>query len=236
MLSELHMSYINQNTINKLINKRVLFLKVETTGLPEQQENMEKPEKIYYPYNYTNKYDASRLIQIGWSYVNKMTKDFDSSEYDIKEIIRKPFNFEISKESTTIHGLTIADTMNGITLNKIMNGEFGKRLLECDYIVSHNAFFDVSILASELYRIKFNKTLNKLQNLIQTNKIICIGQLARIHVAPEDWEPKYNYQIPRQHIAYHWCYDEYPPYVKKHMAAYKVSTTVMIFEHIIQNS
>lgn len=229
------MSYINQNTINKLINKKILFLKIETTGLPEMQDNMEKPEEIYYPFNYENKYDAARIIQIGWSYVDKMTKDFDSSKYDIKEIIRKPYLFEISKESIDVHGLTMVDAMDGMTLNKIMNGPFGKNLLACDYIVAHNAFFDVSILASELYRIKFNKVLNKLQNLIQTKKIICVGQLARIHVAPKDWNPKYNYQIPKQHIAYKWCYDEYPPYVKKHMASYGVSATTMIFEHIIEH-
>ena len=52
--------------------------------------------------------------------------------------------------------------------------------MNCDYIVAHNANFDVSILLNELYRINYKKKINKIINMIKNNRIICTMKYARI--------------------------------------------------------
>lgn len=164
----------NLNTIFK--NKNILVFDLETTGLPRGYKVLDKDN---YEYCYDNTiFNDSRIIQIGWSYTekwnNKFTIDNIRSEYrkskDITQI-----------DNSHIHNITM-DILNkkGSYFATILNNkDFGKALMNADYIVAHNASFDVSILLNELNRIKYTKKINKLIDLIKNDRIICTLQYAR---------------------------------------------------------
>ena len=67
------MSYTEFSNLTELVNKKVLFYDLETSGLPINKGYKELPENRYYSYTSNDKYDSSRIVQIGWLYM----KDFD---------------------------------------------------------------------------------------------------------------------------------------------------------------
>lgn len=162
--------------INKLIGKRVLFFDLETTGFPARVIGKYNADE-YFDYTDNTKYNESRLIQIGWYYSDNFIKfkDCDIDINKIKSVIRKPFDFyTIPDTSVNIHGISYEKAINeGIYIKKIMNGEFGNCIMNCDYIVAYNAYFDFSILANEIHRIKNDHIYNKLMQL-KDNNVVCM--------------------------------------------------------------
>ena len=100
---------------------------------------------------------------------------YDFKNYNINNHIIKPTNFIIPENTIKIHNITneIANT-KGIDFSTIIcDRGFGKALMDCDFIIAHNAYFDVFIIANELYRLGLTKYSNKLLNMINNHKIIC---------------------------------------------------------------
>jgi hypothetical protein len=201
------MSYSEELDIIKLFGKKVLFIDVETIGLPIQKINKEyKPEERFYHYSENEKYENSRMIQISYKYY----ENYNEKICDITEIIDyiiRPDGFEVN--GTDFHTITneIANE-NGIKINKALR-EIINFLLqdEIDFIVGYNIYFDINILMNELYRINKIKTLGKIQKLIDDKKIIDIAQIcAKMNLV--EIKNKKKYQISKQSMIYKKLFDK----------------------------
>jgi len=172
----------------------ILFIDLETSGLPDKTANNidisandEDEIDIRLLSSYDNYpsfvnnygYSTSRILQIGWCLIKNNDLNVDLSE--IKSVYRKPDDFkEISKSSIDIHGITIdIVNKNGLLLKDILDGDFGKCILDCDYIMAYNIAFDFSILINECYRLNHKTILNKLLELKQSKKAICVFELSK---------------------------------------------------------
>jgi len=149
------MSYSEPIDIIKLFNKKILFLDIETIGLPEQKGDANtKPENKFYDYINNEKYEKSRMVQISYYY----DEDYNSiipEANDITNYIVKPKFFKVY--GTEYHCITddIANT-KGMIISKALK-EFASLILndEIDYIVGYNPYFDINILMNELHRINW---------------------------------------------------------------------------------
>lgn len=159
--------------LNYLEGKKVLIFDIETTGIPERRSFMN-----YFSPDQTDKYNSSRLVSIAWAYTNNFRLD-KIHDTDIKHFIRKPKDFNKITNSN-IHGITYEIAKEkGKKLSSIMNKYLSDILSECDYVIGHNVIFDINVLLSELYRIKFFGDYNDLKNLLDKKKYVCTMQLGK---------------------------------------------------------
>jgi len=226
------MSYSEELDIIKLFGKKVLFIDVETIGLPIQKINKEyKPEERFYHYSENEKYENSRMIQISYKYY----ENYNEKICDITEIIDyiiRPDGFEVN--GTEFHTITneIANE-NGIKINKALR-EIIYFLLhdEIDFIAGYNIYFDINILMNELYRINKIKTLGKIQKLIDDKKIIDIAQIcAKMNLV--EIKNKKKYQISKQSIIYKKLFDKEQQ--NSHNSKYDVLNLIEITNNLYCN-
>ena len=78
----------------------ILFVDVETSGLP-QQEIKQDGRKLFYPYQQTDKFDSSRILQFSFIRYNQ-----NGSMLSMHDHLIKPVDFVISQESIDIHHIT----------------------------------------------------------------------------------------------------------------------------------
>ena len=128
----------------------------ETSGLPIRSKKRKK-DHINLD-NYVN----ARIVSISYLIIDDNNNIIEKKTYYIK-----PDNFEISKKSQEIHGLT-PDYLNenGIDINKLflkLDELFNN--YNIDEIISHNINFDINILKSELFRYNENKLLELIKNI-----------------------------------------------------------------------
>ena len=169
------------NIINSLIGKKVLFIDLETTGLPVSKGGC--MQGGYHDYTDNTKYSESRIIQIGWCYYDPFSSDFKIDSDDVKSVLRKPWDFfEIKQEVVDVHGITYENIVeNGILIKKILKGDFGNHVNECDFIVAYNAYFDFSILANEIHRTKNKEMFEKIMRL-KDNNVICMAEITKMYL------------------------------------------------------
>ena len=120
-----------------------LFYDLETTGFPKYIDY-----NIYYPPEQLDKYDTSRIIEIGLVLVNK--KGDIVEKYNA---IIKPNNFtKLEPIITKLTGLTDQDILKGKDLKDVIEEikPFFKRV---STINAYNIKFDYNVLLSEMYRI-----------------------------------------------------------------------------------
>ena len=146
-----------------------LFFDLETTGLPLQKEF-----DIWYPPEELDKYESSRIIEIGIIIVHK-----EKIIYTFNSLI-KPDNFKkLEPIITKITGITDDDILKeGKDLNeifKIIKDIFQKFPIKV--INSYNINFDYNVLLSEAYRIHDNELIKILKNV----KKECTLQIATKH-------------------------------------------------------
>jgi DNA polymerase III epsilon subunit-like protein len=117
-----------------------IFLDLETTGLAPQNN------LTYCDYKETEKYDSCRIIQICMSLYNDDVLVDEIYEYIDPKIKIPQRIVEITK----------------INNDKVKNKKFTKKMINKiksflnlgDIIIGHNVEFDITVLASELYRMK----------------------------------------------------------------------------------
>jgi DNA polymerase III epsilon subunit-like protein len=189
------------NIVNNLIGKKVLFVDTETTGFPKRSNG-------YPDYTDNKKYDSSRIVQFGYCYYENFNTGFEINCDNIKSIIRKPFNFKyIPKCVVDIHGITYKHAKeNGTLIKKIFKGDFGQCLLDCDYFVAYNAFFDFSILANEIHRAKKTELYDKMITLRDTDRVTCMMKISTMYLGKRLSQSKvyhimYNKSAENQHDA-----------------------------------
>jgi len=210
-----------------MINKNILIFDLETTGLPICKSGY-YDKRQYYNYTDNSKYDTSRIVSIAWSYIenythNKLDKIIEND--DIEYHIRKPTDFN-KIENSDFHGITYKIAKEkGIILSKILNDGFGYAITNCDYIVGHNCLFDIFILLNELYRIKFNTCLEKLENILNNDNYICTGEYSR-DICKMKTRNKFIYKMPKLCELYEYYYNSKPE--KQHEAKADVKTVILI--------
>ncbi len=129
----------------------MLFLDIETTGLPEQPMR-----NMYYNYKDKEKYDKSRVIQLCMQLYDE-EKKLKSEIYEYIKV-----DYEIPEESTKIHKITNKECeLMGKSFDEI-----GLKMLyilqNTELIIGHNINFDINVLASELYRNGLERVAEKL--------------------------------------------------------------------------
>jgi len=129
-------------------DKYLIFLDVETSGLP-------KDKKLRY---YEEVDNWPRIVQIAWIKTNLAGEII--SQYSF---IAKPVDFEIPIASTNVHGITQEYALeHGIVIKKIMK-VFNKDLSFVSNIVAHNASFDYNTIGGELTRLNLDKKFRKIR-------------------------------------------------------------------------
>lgn len=226
------MSYSNIENLKEIINKKVLFYDLETTGLVKTTKN-KKPEEEYPNYKKKDKYDDARIVSIGWLYMESFDYDYEIKIENISEQIIKPCGFIIPEEAIKIHGISNEEANEkGIELKKSLV-VIGEIIKECDYIIGYNVYYDINILLSELHREKSNEIINKILKLKEEKKIICIGQIASKEARPPKWRKYREYQIPKQIDVYKKCYNQI--FSNAHNARSDVLAMIKIIEWIYKN-
>jgi len=151
---------------------KYLVFDTETSDLPKTK--IISPEKTHlYPY----------IVQ--FSYIiydqdkNVMIKKFD-------QIIKlKPYNV-ISKDSTKFHGITNEiSELKGVSLKDVLT-EFISDIESIDFIVAHNAGFDLSMVMIELMRMIKEHETNSIINLNLNNQLAKIQGLNNVHCTMRD--------------------------------------------------
>lgn len=166
--------------VNGLVGKKVLFVDLETTGFPHFKGNMPGG---YHDYKDNSKYSGSRIVQFGWCYYDCFSLDFDVDCDAVKSVLRKPWDFyEINQEVVDVHGITYENIVkNGTLIKKILKGEFGNCVNECDFIVAYNVYFDFSILANEIHRTKNTEMYEKIIKM-KENNVICMMEITKLYL------------------------------------------------------
>lgn len=109
---------------------------VETTGLPVRNAGFRDLEA----------FSGSRLLSISWIVVH------NDVPIEQSYFLVRPDDFEISEESTKIHGITkkMANEI-GLSMQQVLKMLWDS-IAKCRTLVAHNIQFDVSIILSEFHR------------------------------------------------------------------------------------
>lgn len=217
------MSYTDFSHLTELVNKKVLFFDLETSGLPINKGYKELVENRYYPYTSNDKYDSSRIVQIGWLFMKDFDYDYEITLDNISELIVKPDGFVIPDNVIAIHKITneFAKT-NGKTINQALKN-FSKHIEKSDYIIGYNIYFDIYILLNEFARLNMNKPINKILDLIKNKKILCVQELSK----------KYKGFTPKQVNMYEELFGK--PLVDAHNAKSDILATINILTWYKEN-
>lgn len=114
-----------------------LFFDTETTGLPKNYNAPSSDLDNWSP----------RLVQLGLIMQNEDKRVLSQANFIIK-----PDGFEISKESSDVHGITTERALaEGEDLKKIVYMFLGAARL-ADVIVGHNISYDMHIMSAEMIR------------------------------------------------------------------------------------
>lgn len=203
------MSYSTLELLKKIEHKKVLFLNIKTSGHLKEKSKLAKPEEKYEVFTNNTYYNDSRLVELEYYYTKSFSGTDKIKTTDIVTILRKPTDFEISKEATKLHKILQKDALtNGIKIKEIFDGEFCKQLKKCEYIIGYNIFLHMSVLLNELHRKGMVKIISSLQTLFETNKILCLGIIAANSFKPKGWSKVSQYQIPNIEDTYFTMFDE----------------------------
>ena len=149
-----------------------LFIDLETTGLPKT-----KGFNDWYDYTDLEKYDSSRIIEIGL-----ILTDNEGVVIEEYSSMVKPDNFTGLKPIITqITGITDDDiNSHGRPLYDVL--EETRRFFEdtdTDIIISYNIGFDMNILLSELHRINQSWLFKSTRTQINNKNKECAMELSK---------------------------------------------------------
>lgn len=150
----------NQAIMN-IPNNLVMFIDIETSGLPLKTNSYEDDSPV--------KYDNARAIQL-----NMITCDRESfAIVDFKSYLIKSDGFPI--DNSEIHGITLKRSLTeGLEFDEVIT-DFKKYLQNTSLLLAHNADFDVKILKNEL---KVHKKLDIL-DLLESIETQCTMELTK---------------------------------------------------------
>lgn len=133
---------------------QILFFDTETTGIPK---NWKAPA--------SDTSNWPRLVQLAWQLY-----DDEETLLESKNVIIKPDNFVIPKESSNVHGITTEKAyVEGKDLTMILS-EFENKLKQANLLIAHNMSFDEKIIGAEFYRLSNRNPLSKIKKLCTMEK------------------------------------------------------------------
>lgn len=119
------------------LKEEIVFFDLETSGLPI---DWRKPYTVLSNWPY--------VIQLAW-----MKSTFEKSNIlEFKDVILRPENFIISKDSESVHGISQKQAESEGWDRKMILESFAKSVLDCRIIVAHNSDFDVNVIRCEFLR------------------------------------------------------------------------------------
>ena len=128
------------------MNNHEIIFDLETTGLPKKGSH------------YTDTKNWPRIVCFSW-YEYRNNKLFSQENH-----IVCPIDYRIPIESTNIHGVSNDMALNnGVPLEFVLN-KFFNNIYDNTLLIAHNMSFDINVLKAELYRLKNNIFLDKLNN------------------------------------------------------------------------
>lgn len=180
-----------------------LILDTETNGLPFREG---LPFGKFYDYKKVNYYDTARVVQFSMMLCNEKMEQITLKDFIIK---RDDFNIDNHR----FHKITneISDT-KGIQFKDAVK-EFYDELKKVDYIVCHNANFDMNVMKSELYRYNFQDILDEMEK----KKIICTMEQTKQIVKARNGR---GIKSPSLEELYIYCCKE--PMINQHNSKYDV--------------
>ena len=150
----------------------MLFLDIETTGLPVQPSR-----NTYYDYKELHHYDSSRVIQI----CMQLYDDEKNIQQEIYEYIKT--DVIIPEGAIRIHKITNEECeKKGKKMSELYQNLY-EILNRTKLVIGHNINFDVCVLASELHR----NGLENIARLLFYKKRFCTMRQAQNYGIP-----KYN--------------------------------------------
>jgi hypothetical protein len=223
------MSHTLIEHIDLIRNKKVLFIDVETTGLVKDG-GFDVKQEDKFPIYTSEEYDNARLVQISWLYMEDFDYDYEIGIENICDLIVKPNGYKIENEK--FHGITNGKALKeGKDIKKIVKN-IKNEIMDCEYIIGYNVYYDINVLLSELNRIKNDEIINKILNM-EKYKILCIGELSSEYAKPNLWLKNKKYQIPKQTDVYYKLFNK--KIENAHNAKYDVNAMIEILYHIYKN-
>lgn len=153
-----------------LPSKGILFLDIETNGLPVTSKG------AYPPPSDLSAYEAARVVKVSASLCDIRTL----KETDAFSLIVKPDGFTIN--NSEFHGVTeeIA-RKRGVAFDAVSE-KLQHMLQNCVAVTAHNAAFDVAVLASEIHRRGSTALAERLLSV----KALCTMELTKEAVGLKD--------------------------------------------------
>jgi DNA polymerase III epsilon subunit-like protein len=175
---------------------KIWIIDTETTGLPYQPGYGR-----YYPYSKLKFYDSSRLVQLGILEFELVEgKYVQTAVYDY---IHKG-DFKIN--NSEFHGISNEIMVNnGLPINEIIS-KIEKKFNNVSLIVAHNIKFDISIIASELYRAGLTTQLKDFLKI----PTFCTSIGTRNIVKIKGKNYRGGYKQPKLIELYEWIFNKKP--------------------------
>jgi DNA polymerase III epsilon subunit-like protein len=154
LLSKFQYKTFNKQSINfpNYGTATFLIFDTETTGLPKKTPM----GTFHHPY-YFDMYDSARLIQLSWvmcelDLSSHIPRILYHEDYYIRndEVINKAYWVNKIKDSTR--------SFDGLHINEILQ-IFLKDVNSVNFIVCHGCDFDLGIVASEMFRLKYDQNI-----------------------------------------------------------------------------
>lgn len=143
--------------------KSVLVFDLETSGLPRTAGF-----NRYLPYTDLDAYASSRILQLAYC---RFRIGEPVARDSITSVFRAPEGFRVSPESEAIHKLSTEWLLeHGRALRDLLP-VFLAEIERADFVLAHNAGFDVNILKSEMIRL--HHTPEEIEALIPADKVEC---------------------------------------------------------------
>ena len=184
-----------------------IVIDLETTGFPKTKLGG------YYDPSDTEKYDNSRIIQIGYIVIND-----NNTELLRNSMYVKPDGFTI--DNSWVHNITDEIASEKGHCFKYVMGIFENDIFGCDTIISHNIKFDYNVLLSECHRYGLTGLIEKLEGMEKYCTMLNGKEIMNMRKWPkltELYEYLYDAEFKQKHDALddaHFCYQCYKKMVK----------------------
>lgn len=133
-------------------NMKILVFDTETTGLPQKFSNWKQVDK--YPH----------LVQLSYIlYDTEKCEILKKSDLYVNQFEIEGFN--LTEESTKIHGITREKLLYDGETIEITLLDFENVLKRADILVAHNLDFDMNMIACEYWRI-FNRSIFDVEDCV----------------------------------------------------------------------
>lgn len=175
-----------------------LIIDIETTGIPAGRGF----GKGFLPYHNLAAYQCARLVQASWLLCKINQGKLETIR--TRDFVIRPQGFCIPKDSTEIHGISHEHALtSGTELKHVLETlQADLATDEAEMLIAHNAQFDLSILKSEMHRIK-HPGLQSFANKPVVCTMAATTNLCQLPFASSSYGGS-KYKYPKQSELYYW--------------------------------